>query len=178
MPSLNHLDLTGTLSLHFPTYHTHNMYNTYALICTHTVVTLTYTIPSRPSARRPIPGETVVYTCEVEGTTLTWSNVLFQNDLTWVGSIHNVGEMQVDDDTGQQQDLKPRDLGAWKLLLIYATKMYRLCKYILFWGSHFKPLPASFRFTCGGCQHGNENTSEVWSRQFGCKLWSEVLSVI
>ena len=137
------------------------MYNTYALICTHTVVTLTYTIPSRPSARRPIPRETVVYTCEVEGATLTWDNIRFQQDLTLVGH-QSVGQTLVDDDTGQQQDLKPRDLGAWKLLICVA-QMYRLCKYILFLVSHFKPLPAGFWFTCGGCQHGNETTSEVWT---------------
>lgn len=82
-------------SLHFPIYQTHTH--------THTVVTLTYTIPSRPSARRPIPEETVVYTCEVEGPTLTWFNMHFQNDLTLL-TTHDVGETQEDDDTGWQQD--------------------------------------------------------------------------
>ena len=53
----------------------------------------------------------MVYTCEVEGQTLTWSNMLFQQDLSFVGTIHNVGETQVDDNTGRQQDWKPRDLG-------------------------------------------------------------------
>ena len=74
-------------------YHTHN---------THTVVTLTYTIPSRPSARRPIPEETVVYTCEVEGVSLRWSNILFQNDLILL--TNRVGVTQIDDNTGWQQD--------------------------------------------------------------------------
>ena len=35
-------------------------------------VTLTYEIVGRPTAIRPIPGETVIFTCEVEGQVLTW----------------------------------------------------------------------------------------------------------
>ena len=101
--NLNSPDLTSNIPSTFQyTKHTHTH--------THTVVTLTYTIPSRPSARRPIPEETVVYTCEVEGPTLTWSNMLFQNDLILITN-HVVGETQEDDDTGWQQDSKPRDLG-------------------------------------------------------------------
>lgn len=79
--------------------------STHTHICTHTrthtstAVTLTYTIPSRPVARRPIPEERVVYTCEVEGATLTWTNPLFQ-DLTFVYALHEMGDNFTDDAAG------------------------------------------------------------------------------
>ena len=52
----------------------------------------------------------MVYACEVEVPTLTWSNVLIQNDLTFLIN-DDVGETQEDDDAGRQQDVKPCDLG-------------------------------------------------------------------
>jgi len=50
-------------------------------------------------ARRPIPEERVVYTCEVEGATLTWTNPLFQ-DLTFVNALHEMGDNFTDDAAG------------------------------------------------------------------------------
>ena len=52
----------------------------------------------------------MVYTCEVEGVSLRWSNMLFQNDLILL-TTDNVGDTREDVDTGWQQDVKPRDFG-------------------------------------------------------------------
>lgn len=40
----------------------------------YTAVSLTYQIVGRPEGIRPITGETVIFTCEVEGDLLTWES--------------------------------------------------------------------------------------------------------
>ena len=66
------------------------------------VVSLTYEISGRPEAIRPIPGETVVFTCEVEGQTLTWGNVAFQPPMTisFISRNNPVGNIGEETNTG------------------------------------------------------------------------------
>ena len=65
------------------------------------VVTLTYEVLGRPEAVRPIPGETVVFTCEVEGETLTWDNEAFQSSTISFIRVNNpVGDRSTDANTG------------------------------------------------------------------------------
>ena len=63
------------------------------------MVTLTYEVSGRPEAIRPIPGETVVFTCEVEGETLTWENVAF-GTISFIRVNNPVGDRTIDANTG------------------------------------------------------------------------------
>ena len=66
-------------------------------------VSLTYEVMERPEAIRPIPGETVVFSCEVEGTVLIWNSVSFipPNDITFVAALDPVGRPKADPITGK-----------------------------------------------------------------------------
>ena len=78
--------------------HTHTL-NIYS-----TVVTLTYEVQGRPDAVRPIPGETVVFTCEVEGETLTWENVAFlSSSISFIRVNNPPGDRSTDSNTGTVQ---------------------------------------------------------------------------
>ncbi len=65
------------------------------------VVSLTYEILGRPNAIRPITGETVVFTCDVEGTALTWRSPIIdaeQRDILLRSST--IGEPNSDSTSG------------------------------------------------------------------------------
>ena len=58
------------------------------------VVSLTYEIVGRPNSTRPITGDTVVFTCEVEGTVVTWLTSAIdsgQRDIVDSSSMLGVG---------------------------------------------------------------------------------------
>ena len=72
-----------------------------SLHCSAAVVTLTYEVLGRPGAVRPIPGETVVFTCEVETETLTWINEAFQsNTISFIRVINPPRDRVTDLNTG------------------------------------------------------------------------------
>lgn len=63
-------------------------------------MSLTYEIANRPEGVRIIPGETVVFTCEVEAPTLFWrSGVIDGNLTTIVPSLG--GDPRMDVSTGK-----------------------------------------------------------------------------
>ena len=72
------------------------------LFCFFLDVTLTYEITGRPEATRPIPGETVVFFCETDGSVLTWRNERFSNPTYSfvLGAPHVVGSQLGDGNTG------------------------------------------------------------------------------
>jgi hypothetical protein len=64
-------------------------------------VTLTYEVLGRPEAVRPIPGETVVFTCEVEDETLTWVNTAFlSSSISFIRVNNPPGDRATDSNTG------------------------------------------------------------------------------
>ena len=65
------------------------------------MATLTYEILGRPEAIRPIPGETVVFTCEVQGETLTWDNTVF-GTVSFIRVNNPAGDVQEDANTGKE----------------------------------------------------------------------------
>ena len=66
------------------------------------MVSLTYDISRRSEAIRPIPGETVVFTCEVQGRTLTWENMAF-GTVSFIKVNNPVGDVQFDANTGEER---------------------------------------------------------------------------
>ena len=65
------------------------------------MVTLTYEVIGRPEAVRPIPGETVVFTCEVEDETLTWANTAFlSSSISFIRVNNPPGDRATDSNTG------------------------------------------------------------------------------
>lgn len=66
-------------------------------------VTLTYEIAGRPDGVRPITGETVIFTCEVEGNTLTWQSLdpIIDNGGFAIIRTSSVGVDNVDSTSGK-----------------------------------------------------------------------------
>lgn len=64
-------------------------------------VTLTYEIIGRPEAVRPIPGETVTFTCDVEGSTLTWISPLIDGGIRNLLSTTVLGTRRRDSTSGE-----------------------------------------------------------------------------
>lgn len=67
-----------------------------------TDVTLIYEIAGRPDEPRPITGETVTFTCEVEGGSVTWTSSAISNGvITLIPSVNRIGEPNMDDASGE-----------------------------------------------------------------------------
>ena len=65
-------------------------------------MTLTVEIMERPQATRPIPGETVVFTCEIPFSSgLVWESSVFSADVTLLTAFNPVGDPVPNLDTGK-----------------------------------------------------------------------------